>query len=306
MGKGVGRDSAPGRGAPAAGTRKHVETGRAVKQRRPLVSAATALTIAGSDCGGLAGVAGDLRAFWAFGVRGACAVTAVTAQDDAGMRESGAVDAGHVALQVACVLDALPVTSVKTGMLVSAATVEAVACELERRRSRGLRLVVDPVLAASSGASLLDDAGREAFVARLLPMADVVTPNLPEAATLLGRDPAAASGWTRAEQAQAARDLLASGCRAALVKGGHRESGAACDALAHGGALTWFEAPRVEAALVRGTGCTLSAAIAAGLALGWDLERSVRAAKAFLTDALRRGLDVPPPPFDARRAGDLR
>lgn len=266
-----------------------------------------AMSIAGSDSGGGAGIQADLRAFHAFGVHGTTAITALTAQDPSAVRGVVEIAPDFVLLQARTVLAAFPVTAIKTGMLASRALVEAVGDLLAelRRAGDGPRVVVDPVMVASSGARLLDAGARQSVIERLLPEACLLTPNLPEAAELLGDDPASAAGWPRDRQADAARALVSRGSAAVLVKGGHASGDLAADVLAtRDGRVTWLEAPRLRVDSTHGTGCTLSAAIAAGLARGWDLERAVRAGKAHLTQALRRGLDVPPPPFTEDPPGD--
>ncbi len=271
-------------------------------------SAPMALSIAGSDSGGGAGIQADLRAFGALGVRGATVITALTAQNPGAVLGVSEVPPAFVALQFRAVMDAMPVTAIKTGMLASARLVDAVSELLGRARASRpeLRVVVDPVMVATSGARLLESDARRSVLARLAPLADVLTPNLHEAAVLLGLDAREGPAWSREERGEAARTLLRCGARAVLVKGGHGSEPLAADALATASGLTWLEAPRVAASSTHGTGCMLSAAIAAGLARGWPVERAARTAKIFLTEALRRGLDVPLLPFDAEDAGDER
>ena len=266
---------------------------------------AVAMSIAGSDSGGGAGIQADLRAFHAFGVHGTTAITALTAQSPAGVTGVVEVSPEFVVLQARTVAKAFPVTAIKTGMLASRKLVSAVAVLLGELRAGAAspRVVVDPVMAATSGARLLHPDARRAIMDELLPQADLLTPNLPEAAELLGLDPRGASAWTRDDQQAAARELLDFGPRAVLVKGGHGTGDVAADVLATDDGITWLEAPRVRVASTHGTGCTLSAAIAAGLALGWDLGDAVRQAKIFLTEALVRGLDVPPPRYERTSGG---
>jgi hydroxymethylpyrimidine/phosphomethylpyrimidine kinase len=255
------------------------------------------LTIAGSDSCGGAGIQADLRTFHAFGLRGACAVTALTAQEPSAVAGVLEVAPAFVLLQARTVTEALPVAAIKTGMLANAGIVSAVAGFLrDLRGARGdsaPKLVVDPVMVAASGARLLDDDACDVLRTGLLPLADVVTPNLPEAARLIGEDPLEGPRWPREKQAEAARAILALGPRAVLVKGGHRVEGPAADVLAVAGRDVWLEAARVPARSTHGTGCTLSAAIASCLARGDTLEAAVRRAKDHLTVALARGLDLP-------------
>lgn len=267
------------------------------------------LTIAGSDSCGGAGIQADLRTFWSHGLRGASAITALTAQEPAAVRGVVSVDAAFVVLQARTVLDALPVAAMKIGMLGTREVVLAVAGLLhDLVRERGAAappVVLDPVMVSESGAPLLDREAITALVARLLPLADVVTPNLHEAARLLGSSPEVGGGWSPAEQEEAARGLLRLGARAVLVKGGHRREGPALDVLlqrAVGGAgrgdagferVTWFESPRIEGRSTHGTGCTLAAAIASRLALGDDLGTAVGHAKRHVARGIERGLDTP-------------
>jgi hydroxymethylpyrimidine/phosphomethylpyrimidine kinase len=239
----------------------------------------TALTVAGSDSWGGAGIQADLRAFAAFGVWGTAAVTAVTAQNHRGVLASHLVAADMVAAQIDSVAESEVVGAVKTGMLGDAAVIEAVAAALGRHDLGPL--VVDPVQAASHGGRLLDPAALPVLVDRLLPICTIVTPNLPEAEALLGRPIAG-----RAEMPAAAEELAALGARAVLLKGGHLPGPASPDLLWEGGVATWLEGDRIAAAHSHGTGCALSAAIGAGLARRDSLPDACRAAKAYVRLAL--------------------
>ena len=244
-----------------------------------------ALTIAGSDSSGGAGVQADLKAFAACGVFGASAITALTAQNTTGVRGVHAVPAAFVVAQVEAVLDDLDVAAVKTGMLATAEVVHAVAGLAAAGRLP--RLVVDPVMVASSGARLLEPDAERAYLEALLPHAEVLTPNLSEAQVLLGR-----SITTLDEQREAARALGALGPRAVLVKGGHAVAGTqdeAVDVLWDGAQLRELRAGRVAGTNDHGTGCTLASALAAGLARGEDLVAAVEAAKAYVLRALAGG-----------------
>jgi hydroxymethylpyrimidine/phosphomethylpyrimidine kinase len=240
-----------------------------------------ALTIAGSDSGGGAGIQADLKTFAALGVYGCSAITALTAQNSRGVQGAWEVPPRFIAAQMDAVLGDLPVAAAKTGMLSSAAVVEVVA---ERLRAHGVQnLVVDPVLFAKDRTRLLDDAGARRLIEDLLPLAAVVTPNAPEAGFLTGvevKDPQGAE--------EAARRLLDLGCGAALVKGGHLEGDSAVDVLCAGGSCERLEYPRLPGPAVHGTGCVLSAAIAGYLALGEALPEAVRRARAFLQGAIER------------------
>lgn len=242
------------------------------------------LTIAGSDSSGGAGLQGDLRTFAACGVWGASAITAVTAQDTRGVAAVFPLPAEAVARQIEVVCRDLTVAAAKTGMLATAAIVEAVAAAVTRHALP--HLVVDPVVASSRGDALLTDGGVEAYRRLLLPVAAVVTPNLDEAERLLGhpvRDVAA--------MREAAAALVGLGARAAIVKGGHLE-GDAVDVLCDAGTVVELAGPRLETGGVHGTGCAFSAALAARLAGGADLASAARAAKAYVTEGIRTALAV--------------
>lgn len=238
-----------------------------------------ALTIAGSDSWGGAGMEADLRAFAAFGVWGSAAVTAVTAQNHRGVLAAQLVDPGMVQAQIDAVAETGAVRAVKTGMLGDARVIEAVAAALERHRLGPL--VVDPVQAASQGGSLLDPAALPVLVEKLLPICTVVTPNLPEAESLLGT-----RILDRAEMPAAAAALASLGPEAVLLKGGHLAGDESPDLLWHRGEATWLEGGRIPAAHSHGTGCTLSAALAAGLARGAGLVEACHAAKDYVRSAL--------------------
>lgn len=243
------------------------------------------LTVAGSDSGGGAGVQADLRTFAAHGVHGTSALTAVTAQNSVGVSAWTALEPRMVAAQLEAVATDMPVAATKTGMLANAAIVTVVAEAV--RRFRLSPLVVDPVMVAKSGDRLLDADAERAYVEQLFPLATLVTPNLAEAEVLLGRRIPDLDAMR-----QAARDLADLGARAVLVKGGALSGAKAVDVLFDGHAVHDVEAPRVRTNNTHGTGCTLSAAICARLALGRSLEGAVRAAKEYLTEGLRRSYAV--------------
>lgn len=242
-----------------------------------------ALTIAGSDSGGGAGLQADLKSFAALGCFGLSAITAVTAQNTRGVQSVEALPAALVSAQIDSVASDIGVDAVKIGMLANAEIVITVA---EAIRRHGLApVVLDPVMIASSGARLLDEAAVETLREQLMPLAALVTPNLPEAEALLGRTLA-----NRAEIERGAKDLLATGAGAVLIKGGHAAGERAEDCLVRqDGATEWLSAARVATGNNHGTGCTLSAAIAAGLAHGKDLPSAVHAAKDYVTAALTAG-----------------
>ncbi len=237
------------------------------------------MTIAGSDSGGGAGLQADLKTFAAHGVFGTSVVTAVTAQNTAEVRGVHHVDPAFVDLQIDAVLSDFAVRSVKTGMLASSATVAAVARWAAEGRLPDL--VVDPVLVASTGRALLDAEGVEAYLRLLIPHALVVTPNIREAALLTGApiDDVAA-------MIAAARVLAGTGVRAVVVKGGHLAGGRAPDVVLLEGEVDVLDGPRVTTLNDHGTGCTLSAAIAAHLARGTGLRPALAQSKAYVATAL--------------------
>ena len=247
-----------------------------------------ALTIAGSDSSGGAGIQADLKTFSALGVYGASVITALTAQNTMGVSAVQMSPAGFVAAQIDAVFADLAIDAIKTGMLGDAAVTTIVADALERRRQ--VPLVVDPVMVATSGDRLLDPAAIAIVKARLMPLATIVTPNLPEAAALLG----CAEATSLDEMEAQARALLALGCAAVLIKGGHRRDGdQAVDVLVRAGAPRDLVAgPWIETGNTHGTGCTLASAITGHLAAGFPILDAVRSAKAFLTAALIAGRDL--------------
>ncbi|HVV94190.1 MAG TPA: bifunctional hydroxymethylpyrimidine kinase/phosphomethylpyrimidine kinase [Hyphomicrobiales bacterium] len=239
-----------------------------------------ALSIAGSDPSGGAGIQADLKTFAALGVYGAAIPVALTAQNTLGVQGVHPVPAGFVAAQLSSVFDDLAVDAVKTGMLADADIVGEVAAALAARRVRSL--VVDPVMVASSGDRLLGEDAIARLRDGLFPLATVVTPNLPEAAALLGEPAAADEGMMLTQ----GRRLLSLGPRAVLMKGGHGAGPEAVDILVTAEGHRRYVASRVATNNTHGTGCTLSAAIAAGLARSLPLEDAVAAAKAYVTAAL--------------------
>ena len=244
------------------------------------------LSIAGSDSGGGAGIQADLKTFAALGCFGMTAITALTAQNTLGVRSIHAVPLQILADQIDAVVEDIGVDAVKIGMLHSADTVRTVAAALQRH---GLRQVVlDPVMIATSGAKLIDDQAIAVLVRELFPLASVVTPNLDEAALLVGRPLR-----SEADMEAAARQLIERGADAVLVKGGHLAGDTVSDLLlARGAPPRWMRAPRIASGNTHGTGCTLSSAIASQLALGADLVQAVEAARAFVRGALAAGADV--------------
>lgn len=247
------------------------------------------LSIAGSDSSGGAGIQADIKTIAAHGLFAETAITALTAQNTTGVRDVLEASPEFVAEQIDAVFEDIPPAAVKIGMVSSAAIIGAIAERLTRWGARNV--VVDPVMVATSGARLINEDASAALTGRLLPLARVITPNMPEAATLLGR-----AISNEDEQQDAALELARRyGC-AVLVKGGHGVADAN-DVLAEPQdgtepRITWLRHERIDTANTHGTGCTLSSAIACGLAQGLDLAPAVEQAKAFLTGALAAGLDL--------------
>jgi len=246
-----------------------------------------ALTIAGSDSSGGAGIQADLRTFSALGVYGATVLTAITAQNTVGVQGVEMLPAAFVSQQMSSVFDDLDVRAVKTGMLGSAEIISAVAVRLS---SVSVPSVVDPVMVATSGDLLIDPAAVAVLKSELLPVASIVTPNLDEAAVLLGMD-RAGNMDELIEQGHALREL---GCQAVLMKGGHFAGARADDVLVTDKGGVIIEGERIATRNTHGTGCTLSSAISAHLAMGFELEVAVRKSKSYLSMALSHAdaLDV--------------
>ena len=243
-----------------------------------------ALTIAGSDSGGGAGIQADLKAFHAHGVFGLSAITSVTAQNTQEVRAACDLPEEIIRAQISAVFDDFEIAAVKTGMLSSGAIVEAVTDELMVRNEQPL--VVDPVMISTSGFPLLKDDAIQCVTDRLLPLATLATPNCHEAELFSQK-----KIKTREDAGFAARKIADLSACSVLVKGGHLE-GAAVDVLWDGVRETIFESERVDTANTHGTGCTLSSAIAANFALGYGLCDAIDRAKNYTTEAIRHGLDI--------------
>jgi hydroxymethylpyrimidine/phosphomethylpyrimidine kinase len=250
---------------------------------------AVAVTIAGSDSGGGAGIQADLKTFSALGVYGASVITALTAQNTLGVTGihdvppefiTAQMDAVFSDIAVASVFSGSPPSAVKIGMLSQVSTIETVAAGLAKHNQTNI--VLDPVMIATSGDRLLNSDAIDTLVRVLLPRARVITPNLPEAAALLGRPIADGEHSMRAQ----AERLLLMGAQAVLIKGGHGSGEESVDLLVERETITRFAAPRIETRNTHGTGCTLSSAVAAGLAKGLDLVDAVREAKDYVTGAI--------------------
>jgi len=243
----------------------------------------TALTIAGSDSGGGAGIQADLKTFSALGVFGTSVITALTAQNTREVRAIHDVPPAFIADQLNTVLDDIQVDAVKIGMLSRPETIVVIASIL---RQRALSyIVLDPVMVAKSGDKLLADESVDALRRELLPLATLITPNLPEAAVLLDAEEAMDIDTMQAQ----AKQLLTLGPRAVLLKGGHLADSASddsADLLLTASQAIWLPAKRIPTANTHGTGCTLSSAIAAGLARGLDVQTAVTEAKAYITAAI--------------------
>jgi hydroxymethylpyrimidine/phosphomethylpyrimidine kinase len=239
-----------------------------------------AVTIAGSDSSGGAGIQADLKTFSALGVYGASVITALTAQNTKGVTAIHDVPPDFIAAQIDAVFSDLAVGAVKIGMLSQTAAIEAVAAGLGRHAQKNV--VLDPVMVAASGDRLLASDAVDALRRILIPRARIVTPNLPEAAELLGVPPAQDETTMRAQ----AERLLALGAKAVLIKGGHGSGPESVDLLVETNTVTRLAAKRIATKNTHGTGCTLSSAIAAGLAKGLALGDAVRAAKDYVTTAI--------------------
>jgi hydroxymethylpyrimidine/phosphomethylpyrimidine kinase len=239
-----------------------------------------ALTIAGSDSSGGAGIQADLKTFAAFGVYGASVVTALTAQNTSGVSGIHQVPADFVTAQIDAVFSDLDVKAVKIGMVAQLATIDAIAAGLIRWSPK--HIVLDPVMVATSGDRLLASDAVDALRTKLIPRASLITPNLPEAAALLD-EPVAAGEAAIKSQGQR---LMVMGCSAVLIKGGHGQGPESTDYLVTGNGTIALAAPRIATKNTHGTGCSLSSAIAAGLAKGEELETAVRRAKAWISAAI--------------------
>ena len=243
-----------------------------------------AMTIAGSDSGGGAGIQADLKTFAALGVYGASTLTAITAQNTVRVSAVHEIPTDVITAQIDAVLSDIGADAVKTGMLSSSAIIE---CVVEAMKKHGIQqLVVDPVMLAKSGDSLLREDAVDCLRTRLLPLAAVVTPNLPEAEALTGTKIVSAADVRRA-----AESIVAMGARSVVVKGGHRE-GPATDLFYDGSEYREFTAPRFDTVNTHGTGCTFASAVAAGLARGMAVTEAVALAKDYVTEAIRSSFPI--------------
>lgn len=245
------------------------------------MSPPVALTIAGSDSGAGAGIQADLKTFAALGVYGVTVLTAVTAQNTIGVRAVEEIEPHIVTAQLDAVAEDFSIAALKTGMLANVSIITAVAAGV--RRHRLSHIVVDPVMVAKSGDRLLREEAVSALRTLVLPLADLVTPNLPEAEVLAGRPI-----HSIADRVEAARAIIQLGARAVVIKGGHAEDDPVLDLLVEASAVHEFRAPRIRTTSTHGTGCTFSAAITAGLAQGLEPRAAVAQAKRYVSLALER------------------
>lgn len=242
------------------------------------------LSIAGSDSSGGAGIQADLKTMTAHKVYGMTAITALTAQNTTGVTAIMESTPEFLGQQIEACLSDIPCDAAKIGMLPSKEQVEVVADKLQKFKVKNL--VLDPVMVATSGSKLMKNETAEAMAKFLFPISRVITPNIPEATALTGKEI-----HTREDMENAAKELGGKyGC-GVLIKGGHSVEDA-CDVLYDGGEITWFEGKRIESSNTHGTGCTLSSAIASNLALGYDLCESIKRAKEYISDAIASGLDL--------------
>ena len=255
----------------------------------------TVLTIAGSDSSGGAGIQADLKTMTELGTFGMSAITAITAQNTCGVNAVLALPCDMISAQIDAVCDDIFPDAVKIGMLANSQIVECVAASIKKNAMKNI--VLDPVMVSTSVHRLLDDDASDALINVLMPLADIITPNIPEAECLAGMKIA-----SKADMIKAAGIIAGSFDGAVLIKGGHlANTGANCiedstnvaaDLLYHGGQTQWFEAEFVDNPNTHGTGCTLSSAIASELAKGADMPEAVRKAKAYLTGAIKAGLNL--------------
>ncbi len=239
-----------------------------------------ALTIAGSDSSGGAGIQADLKSFAALGVYGASVITALTAQNTRGVTGIHQVPADFVTAQIDAVFGDLDIGAVKIGMVADLAVIDAIAAGLRKWAPK--HIVLDPVMVATSGDRLLATEAVDALRTKLIPLSSLITPNMPEAAALLN-EPVAVDEAAIGSQG---KRLLAMGCAAVLIKGGHGQGAESIDYLVRDSGTIALAAPRIATQNTHGTGCSLSSAIAAGLAKGEDMETAVRNAKAWVSAAI--------------------
>lgn len=244
----------------------------------------TVLTIAGSDCSGGAGIQADIKTITMHGVYAMSAITALTAQNTTGVYEIFEVTPEFLKQQLDCIFTDIFPDAVKIGMVSDVKLIHTIAEVLKQYQAK--KIVLDPVMVSTSGSKLLKDDAADALVTELIPLAGLITPNIPEAEVLTGIQIHSAE-----DMVSAAERLTEKYLGAVLIKGGHRKN-TANDLLYENGKSTWFYGERIDNPNTHGTGCTLSSAIASNLAKGYDMENSIRKAKEYLTDALKAGLDL--------------
>ena len=242
------------------------------------------LTIAGSDCSGGAGIQADLKTFCAHGVFAMSVITAITAQNTTGVRSVQNIDENIIADQIDAIFEDIPVHAVKIGMVSEIAIIKCIARKLKEYKPP--IVVVDPVMISKSGYKLLADNACEALCEHLLPLATLVTPNLPEASVMVGFEVA-----DKQDMQRAARQIISLGAKYVLLKGGHLKD-SADDLLYDGNNEVWFEGQRINTSNTHGTGCTLSSSLAANLAKGMDIKSAVEHSKAYITQAIEHSLPI--------------
>ncbi len=244
----------------------------------------TALTIAGSDSSGGAGIQADLKTFSAHGVYGMSVITAITAQNTQGILGIQDVDPDIIEKQIKAIFDDLPVNSVKIGMVSQIETIQAIYNQLTRYQPKFI--VLDPVMISKSGHHLLKPKSIQTLIKFLLPLATIITPNLPEAEVITQK-----KIHTYQDMEEAAKKIYTMGAKNVFIKGGHRKEDAT-DILYDGQKFIYFKQQRIDTQNTHGTGCTLSSAIAANLALGFPIEKAVENAKKYITIAINHSLDI--------------
>ena len=247
------------------------------------------LTIAGSDSCGGAGIQADIKTFSANGVYGMSVITAVTAQNTQGVFAVQDIDPTIIKAQIDAIFTDIEVDAVKIGMVSQIATIEAISEKLQQYAPN--IVVLDPVMISKSGYSLLMPEAKEALINKLIPLATIITPNIPEAEELLKELGIEAEIVTVEDMEKAAKEIYKLGCKNVLLKGGH-SAGAAVDVLYDGQYILHFTSERIATKNTHGTGCTLSSAIAANLALGFNTKESVAKAKEYITVAIQHSLDI--------------
>lgn len=244
----------------------------------------SALTIAGSDCSGGAGVQADIKTMTANGIYAMSVLTALTAQNTTGVYGIMEVSSEFVSRQLDCVFTDIFPDAVKIGMVLNTSLIETIATKLEEYEAKNI--VLDPVMVSTSGSNLMETEAKESLIKRLIPMAAMITPNISEAEVLSGIKITSSN-----DMIEAAKKIAEKYSGAILIKGGHRTKDAN-DLLFKNGEITWFEGERINNSNTHGTGCTLSSAIACGLAKGYSFDESVRIAKAYISEALQSGLNL--------------